>query len=93
MNILQTSMIGIPSAPKGQICPQFGNDDGVKEIRIGAKEFECIGATPPQDHPHVYLELGNQDKILCPYCSTMFRFDSNLQTFEANPPESLFRSP
>lgn len=90
MNISRTSMIGMP-APKGQICPQFRNDGGVKEIRIGVKEFECIGATPPQDHPHVYLETGIQDKILCPYCSTMFCFDPSLQKFEADPPESLFR--
>ena len=92
MNTSHTSIIGMPSTRKGQICPQYRNDYGAKEIRIGAKEFECIGATPPQDHPHVYLEFGNEEKILCPYCSTMFRFDSSLQTFEADPPESLFRT-
>jgi uncharacterized Zn-finger protein len=91
MNASHTSMIGIPSVPKGQFCPQFRNDSGVKEIHIGVREFECIGATPPQDHPHVYLEIGNCDRILCPYCSTMFHFDPSLHNFEADPPESLFR--
>src|SRR6185437_6174647 len=54
------------------------NDRGLAEIRIGAKEFECIGQSPPQDHPHVFLEMGSQNEILCPYCSTLFRFDISL---------------
>jgi uncharacterized Zn-finger protein len=91
MNTSHTSIIGLPGAPKGQICPQFRNDGGVKEIHIGAREFECIGATPPQDHPHVYLEMGKDDWFLCPYCSTKFRFDSSLHEFEADPPECVFR--
>ena len=93
MKASHTSIIGKPAAPKGHSCLQLRNDLGVKEIRVGVREFECIGTTPPQDHPHVYLQMGNQDEILCPYCSTMFRFDPGLQTVEADPPESLFRSP
>ena len=82
--------IAHPEVAKQGECPQFRNDLGVREIRIGAKAFECIGETPPQDHPHIYLELGEQDQILCPYCGTLFRFDSGLRFFEADPPESLF---
>lgn len=70
--------------------PQFRNDQGVKEIRIGAREFECIGQTPPEDHPHIYLEMASQDKILCPYCGTLFRYDPGLEPSEAMPPQSLF---
>jgi uncharacterized Zn-finger protein len=55
------------------------------------KEFECIGQSPPQDHPHVFLEMGDRDKILCPYCSTLYRFDASLATFESHPAESLVR--
>jgi uncharacterized Zn-finger protein len=75
-----------------QTVPQFCNDLGVREIRIGTKAFECIGETPPKDHPHVYLELGEQSQMLCPYCSTLFSFDSSLQKWEAVPSESLFRN-
>jgi hypothetical protein len=32
--------------------PKFRNDRGVPEIRIGVKEFMCIGESPPQDHPY-----------------------------------------
>jgi uncharacterized Zn-finger protein len=31
----------------------FMNDRGVPEVRIGVREFKCIGVSPPQDHPHV----------------------------------------
>ena len=37
---------------------KFKNDQGVVEIGIGVKEFKCAGATPPQDHPHIYHNMG-----------------------------------
>ena len=58
--------------------PKFVNDDGLPEIRIGAREFECMGATPPHDHPHIYLDMGNDAEIRCPYCGTLFRHDPAL---------------
>ena len=38
--------------------PKFRNDRGVPEICIGVREFECIGVSPPQDHPHIYIDMG-----------------------------------
>ncbi len=70
--------------------PKFINDRGVPEIRLGAREFECIGASPPHDHPHVYIDMAEQAAILCPYCATRFRFDPRLGAFEAEPSDSLF---
>lgn len=70
--------------------PKFSNDRGAPEIRIGATEFRCIGATPPQDHPHIYLDMGESKMIVCPYCSTLFRYDDRLAPDEADPPESKF---
>ena len=46
---------------------KFRNDRGIPEIRIGVREFECIGESPPQDHPHVYINMGEANTILCPY--------------------------
>lgn len=69
---------------------KFRNDRGVPEIRIGAKAFRCIGASPPEDHPHIYLEMGEQDSIRCPYCGTLFHFDAFLGPLAADPPDSLF---
>ena len=57
------------------VVPHFHNDPGVPVIEIGAKEFMCVGATPPFDHPHVFLDMGDENEIICPYCSTLYRFD------------------
>ncbi|MGH6983578.1 MAG: zinc-finger domain-containing protein [Stellaceae bacterium] len=73
--------------------PKFRNDRGVAEIRIGRREFHCIGVSPPQDHPHVYINMGDQDTILCPYCATLFRFDPLLGPFAAEPSDSLYADP
>jgi uncharacterized Zn-finger protein len=70
--------------------PKFRNDHGVPEISIGVKEFKCIGVSPPQDHPHVYINMGEADAILCPYCATRFRFDPRLTPLDADPPDSFF---
>ena len=40
------------------IVPHFHNDLGVAVIDIGAREFMCVGAMPPFDHPHVYCDMG-----------------------------------
>ena len=37
--------------------------------------FLAMRDKPPQDHPHIYLKMGDASEIVCPYCSTLFRFD------------------
>ena len=46
--------------------PKFHNEIGVPMVRIGCHEFECIGDKPPQDHPHIYLNIGDASEIVCP---------------------------
>jgi uncharacterized Zn-finger protein len=67
--------------------PHFHNDPGVPVVAIGAREFMCEGAKPPFDHPHVYLDMGDESEIVCPYCSTLFRYDPSLNAHEAKPAE------
>lgn len=67
--------------------PHFQNDPGVPVVEIGAKEFMCEGAKPPFDHPHVYLDMGDETEIVCPYCSTLFRYQPSLTSHEARPAE------
>ena len=69
---------------------KFKNDGGVSEVRIGVKEFKCAGASAPQDHPHIYLEMGEAETILCPYCGTLFRYDPRIGPGEADPPDCVF---
>src|SRR5258706_14206862 len=39
--------------------PTFHNEVGVPIVRIGCREFKRIGDKPPQDHPHIYLKMGD----------------------------------
>jgi uncharacterized Zn-finger protein len=56
----------------------FRNDLGVPSIKVGVKEFMCTGASPPFDHPHIFIDMGSDNEAICPYCSTRFVYDSNL---------------
>src|SRR4029078_9502285 len=69
------------------VVPHFHYDPGCPVIEIGAKEFMCVGATPPYDHPHVFLDIGEDKEIICPYCSTLYRFNSAPDPQPAPPPE------
>src|SRR5258706_375591 len=40
--------------------PKFHNEVGVPFVRIGCREFKCIGDKPPQNHPHIYLKIGRR---------------------------------
>ena len=51
----------------------------------------CVGANPPFDHPHVFLDLGNDNEIICPYCSTLYRLAGDLKAGEARPPECVLK--
>ena len=67
------------------LVPHFVNDIGVNRIKVGVKEFQCMGAAPPQDHPHVYLDMGHDDEVICPYCSTLYVYDAALAATESEP--------
>ena len=67
------------------VVPHFHNTPGVGVIEIGTREFKCIGAIPPFDHPHVFLDMGSDEEIICPYCSTLFRHQAHLSRHTANP--------
>lgn len=74
----------------GAVVPHFTNDVGTAVVSIGAREFMCIGARPPFDHPHEYLDMGSDDEKVCPYCSTLYRHDPSLKPTEAVPAECAY---
>lgn len=65
--------------------PHFKNDAGVSEICIGVREFMCCGASSPFDHPHVFLDMGDEVQIVCPYCSTLYSYKPSLKASETEP--------
>jgi uncharacterized Zn-finger protein len=70
--------------------PRYQNDMGLSKIEIGSREFMCVGAKPPYDHPHVFLNLGAAEEIVCPYCSTLFKHNANLGAGHANPAAAVW---
>ena len=72
------------------LVPHLVNDQGVDRITIGVKEFQCMGASPPHDHPHVYLDMGHEAQIVCPYCSTLFVHDGALKATESEPSACIY---
>jgi len=72
-----------------QTVPHFHNEMGVSRITVGVTKFMCMGALPPNDHPHVFLDMGAASEIICPYCGTVFSFDRNLGE-RCDPPQCAY---
>jgi uncharacterized Zn-finger protein len=70
--------------------PHFHNQPGVAVVRVGAKEFMCVGALPPLDHPHIFIDMGDSPDAICPYCSTHFVYEERLHG-GCEPPECVFK--
>ncbi len=73
--------------------PHFQNDRGAAKIAIGVREFMCCGASEPFDHPHVYLDMGDDGEIVCPYCSTLFAYSPKLRPDQTDPDGCLYNRP
>jgi uncharacterized Zn-finger protein len=73
------------------VVPHLANDQGVEKIFVGVRELNCMGARPPFDHPHVYLDMGDDGQMLCPYCSTLFIYDPRLPADQSDPLGCLVR--
>ncbi len=77
----------------GHAIPHFQNDAGHPAIEIGVKEFKCMGALPPLDHPHIYLDMGSDVEKVCPYCSTLYRYNVSLGAKETVPAGARYEEP
>ena len=91
VDCVRPSLLSKVNLMSDHVVPHFHNDAGVSVIEIGSQEFMCVGANPPFDHPHVFLDLGNDNEIICPYCSTLYRFAADLGAGEARPPECVLK--
>ncbi len=63
----------------------FQNSAGYDRIEVGVGEFMCVGANPPFDHPHVFLDMGRDNEKVCPYCSTLYILNPALAPDETRP--------
>lgn len=74
----------------GSGIPHFHNDPGVRVIHVGSKEFMCIGAKPPFDHPHIFIDMGADDEAICSYCGTLYKHKASLSEGDADPHACLW---
>ncbi len=75
----------------GHNIPHFQNDGGHRVIEIGVKEFMCTGASVPYDHPHIFIDLGDESEKVCSYCSTLYRYNPSLKADQTNPAGCVFQ--
>jgi uncharacterized Zn-finger protein len=73
-----------------QSIPHFHNDLGIPSIAVRVREFMCTGASPPFDHPHIFIDIGSDTEAICSYCSTRYVYDPTLPG-PCSPPECELR--
>lgn len=44
----------------------------VEVVVVDNKKISCDGGSGASNHPLVYLNMGKEDHITCPYCSKYF---------------------
>ncbi len=57
--------MGLVTTVTDEVVPHFHNEPRVAVIEIGATKFMCIGALPPQDHPHAFCDMGDDLARVC----------------------------
>jgi uncharacterized Zn-finger protein len=72
------------------VVPHYHNAEGAEAITIGAHEFMCVGAPAPFDHPHIFIDMGAETTAVCPYCSTLYRYDHHLKPHDTVPPGHFY---
>jgi uncharacterized Zn-finger protein len=72
--------------------PHFHNTEGLARIEIGSREFMCIGALPPFDHPHIYIDMGKDNEVVCSYCSTHYVFNPSLPAGTSQPLSAVYQT-
>lgn len=44
-------------------------------IKVTAKEVSCDGGEGALGHPRVFLNVGDEGRVECPYCDRLFILD------------------
>lgn len=49
-------------------------------LHVTSKKVSCDGGNGDMGHPKVYLNMGDQGYVVCPYCSKLFTTKKDLDT-------------
>ena len=52
--------------------PEIKKDKHREIEYTNSKKLSCNGLDGPLGHPKVYLDMGDKNRIICPYCSKLF---------------------
>lgn len=44
----------------------------LETLHVNSKKVSCSGSAGVSNHPLVYLDMGKNDFVICPYCSKYF---------------------
>ena len=53
-------------------------DNLIEIIEVESKLVSCNGGGGTLGHPQIYLQMGKDSEIVCPYCSRLFRFKKEI---------------
>ena len=53
--------------------PEIKDNDSQDVELVDYKKVSCHGIDGPMGHPKVYLDMGDKDFVVCPYCSKIFK--------------------
>jgi len=46
-------------------------------VHVNSKKVSCDGNGGASSHPLVYLNMGEKDHVICPYCSKYFQISKD----------------
>jgi uncharacterized Zn-finger protein len=69
---------------------EIHNEVGVPIVRIGCRVSSNALGVSRRKITHTSTYMGDANEIVCPCCSTLFRFDQSLGAYEADPADCAY---
>ena len=57
--------------------PDLKNKEKKELQEVSSSKVTCDGGGGTLGHPKIYLHMGQETEITCPYCSKLFVLDKN----------------
>ena len=60
------------------ISPKPTLEENEKDVvMVSSKRVSCNGGGGALGHPLVYMDMGDEDYVICKYCDKVFKLDPN----------------
>lgn len=54
-------------------------NSSLEVVRVNSKKVSCDGNGGASSHPLVYLNMGEKDHVICPYCGKYFEISADFK--------------